>query len=391
MRVEPVQAAEQTQSVTLTGIIFRDERVVYGESGGGVIRLYANGEKVSKNATVARVYDTFRSEDYALTSLDRKISILTDSNKVSDNTTKNLDAKINRLYYTIRLKSEQGDFSSVAEKTDELLVLLNRREILVNARLNFNAEIAEYKARRDELISSGSGLSTEVKTPVSGYFSSCVDGYENLFTAKAATELSYEDLAELMDQPAQELSVTKDGYAVGKIAHDSKWYLCAVTDKDTAYKLTEGEKYTVAFPTASGSEKEFTLMRIITQNGGNKAVIVFGTDIQSRELGEARKQTVSLVMERIEGLRVPVSAVRTDEENHTGVYILKNNKVTFRKIEILSEKDGYCIVKEYAPDEEGYSEMLHKYDSLIISGKGLKEAAEEADGETTDYEIRIFG
>ena len=35
--------------------------------------------------------------------------------------------------------------------------------------------------------------------------------------------------------------------------------------------------------------------------------------------------------------------------------------------------------------------MLHKYDSLIISGKGLKEQAEEADGDTTDYEIRIFG
>ena len=96
-------------------------------------------------------------------------------------------------------------------------------------------------------------------------------------------------------------------------------------------------------------------------------------------------------MERIEGLRVPVSAVRTNENNQTGVYILKNNKVTFRRIEILDEKDGSCIVKEFSPDEEGYAEMLHKYDSLIISGKGLKEQAETDDGETTDYEIRIFG
>lgn len=391
MRVEPVQSAEQTQTVTLTGIIFRDEQVVYGQSGGGVVRLYTNGEKVSKNAVIARVYDTFRAEDYTLNRLERKLGILTDSNKVSDNTVKNLDAKINRLYYTIRLKSEQGDFSSVAEKTDELLVLLNRREIIVNSRLNYNDEIAQVKAQRESLISSGSGMFTDVTTPVSGYFSSCVDGYEQIFTAKAAVSLLYDELSELMKQPAQELAVTREGYAVGKIANDPKWYLCAETDRDTAYMLTEGEKYSISFPTASGRETEFTLQRIVAQNGGSGAALVFSTDIQSRELGDARKQTVSLVLERTEGLRVPVSAVRTDDENHTGVYILKNNKVTFRRIEILTEKDGNCIVKEYAPDEEGYSEMLHKYDSLIISGKGLKEQAEEADGDTTDYEIRIFG
>ena len=391
MRVEPVQSAEQTQAATLTGIIFRDEQVVYGESGGGVVRLYANGEKVSKNAVVARVYDSFRSEDYALTQLDRKIGILTDSNKASDNTVKNLDAKINRLYYTIRLKSEQGDFSSVSEKTDELLVLLNRREILVNARLNFNAEIAELKAQRERLVSSGTGAATDVKTPVSGYFYSSVDGYENMFTGSAAASLSYGELAELMQRSAEELSVTTDGYAVGKTALDSNWYLCAQTDRDTAYKLSEGEKYVINFTAASGKETEFTLQRIITENGGNGAILVFYTDTQPRDLGTARKQTVSLVLEKTEGLRVPVSAVRTNENNEVGVYILKNNRITFRKINILAETDGYCIVKEYAPDEEGYSEMLHKYDSLIISGKGLKEQTAEDDGETTDYEIRIFG
>ena len=389
MRVEPVQSAEQTQTITLTGIVFRDEQVIYGQSGG-VVRMYADGEKVGKNSVVARVYDTFTAQDYALSRIDRKINILTDSNKSSDNTVKSLDTKINRLYYTIRLKSEEGDFASLAEKTDELLVLLNRREILVNARLNYNSEISQLKAQRESIISSGSGTYTEVKTPVSGYFSSSVDGYERMFTASAAKSLSYDELSELMKRPAEELSVTTEGYAVGKMGSDPKWYICAETDRDTAYKLSEGHKYSISFTAASGRETEFTLQRIVVQNGGSGAVLVFSTDILSEDPG-SRKQTVSVVMERIEGLRVPVSAVRTNDEDQTGVYILKDNRVTFRRIQILAEKDGSCIVKEYAPDEEGYSEMLHKYDSMIISGKGLKEQAEDNDGETTDYEIRIFG
>ena len=391
MRVEPVQYAEQSENLTLTAVIFRDEQVIYGDRNGGVVRLFSNGERVAKNDVVARVYETLRTEDYTLSRIEKRLNILTDSNKVNDNTTKNTDAKISKLYYTIRLKSEEGDFATLSEKTDELLVLLNRREIIVNARLNFNTEIADLKAMRDRMLASGTGVGYEVKTTISGYFSSFVDGYEDVFTSDKALKYGYNELSDLLEHGADNLSVTSQGYAVGKVSHLPTWYICAKTDRDTAYKLSEGKKYTVSFPMASGSETEFTLVRIVAENGGEGAMLVFSTDIQSREIGSARKQTVSVTMEKTTGLRVPISAVRTDDDNNTGVYILKNNKVTFRKIDILTESDGYCIVKEYAPDEEGYAEMLHKYDNLIISGKGLKEQAETEDGETTEYEIRIFG
>ncbi len=391
MRVEPVQYAEQSENLTLTAVIFRDEQVIYGDRSGGVVRLYSNGERVGKNAVVARVYETLRTEDYTLSRIEKRLGILTESNKISDNTTKNTDAKINKLYYTVRLKSEEGDFSTLSEKTDELLILLNRREIIVNARLNFNTEIADLRAMRDRMLASGSSVGYDVTTDVSGYFSGFVDGYENIFTSDKALKYDYKELSGLLRSEADELSVTDKGYAVGKVAHLPTWYICAETDRDTAYKLSEGESYTIGFPMASGSETEFRLERIVAENGGEGAMLVFSTDIQSAEIGSARKQTVSVTMEKTTGLRVPISAVRTDDDNNTGVYILKNNKVTFRKIDILTEGDGYCIVREYAPDEEGYVEMLHQYDNLIISGKGLKEQANTDDGETTEYEIRIFG
>ncbi len=391
MRVEPVQYAEQSENLTLTAVIFRDEQVIYGDRSGGVVRLYSNGERVGKNAVVARVYETLRTEDYTLSRIEKRLGILTESNKISDNTTKNTDAKINKLYYTVRLKSEEGDFSTLSEKTDELLILLNRREIIVNARLNFNTEIADLKAMRDRMLASGSSVGYDVTTDVSGYFSGFVDGYENIFTSDKALKYGYKELSGLLRSEADELSVTDKGYAVGKVAHLPTWYICAETDRDTAYKLSEGESYTIGFPMASGSETEFRLERIVAETGGEGAMLVFSTDIQSAEIGSARKQTVSVTMEKTTGLRVPISAVRTDDDNNTGVYILKNNKVTFRKIDILTEGDGYCIVREYAPDEEGYAEMLHQYDNLIISGKGLKEQANTDDGETTEYEIRIFG
>ena len=390
MRVEPVQSAEITDAITVTGVIFRDETVVYGEKEGGVVRMYANGEKVGKNAVVARVYDALNTGSSELSKIDRKIEILTESNKINDTSIKNLDAKISRLYYTIRLKSEEGDFGTVTEKSEELLVLQNRREIIINARLNYNAEIAELREMRERIISDSVGEGVEVRTSVSGYFSGYVDGYENIFTASAAKTMQYDELAALLDKRAENTERTEDGYSVGKIALSPVWYLCAQTDRDTAYKLSEGKKYNISFPMASGDETEFTLERIVAENAGSGAVLVFSSDSVCRDVGSARKQTVSVTKERISGLRVPVSAIRTNDDGSIGVYILKNNRTTFRKIDIISEQDGYCIAREYSPEDEGYPEMLHKYDSMIVQGKGLSEQTRE-DDETTGYEIRIFG
>ncbi len=223
MRVEPVQYAEQSENLTLTAVIFRDEQVIYGDRSGGVVRLYSNGERVGKNAVVARVYETLRTEDYTLSRIEKRLGILTESNKISDNTTKNTDAKINKLYYTVRLKSEEGDFSTLSEKTDELLILLNRREIIVNARLNFNTEIADLKAMRDRMLASGSSVGYDVTTDVSGYFSGFVDGYENIFTSDKALKYGYKELSGLLRSEADELSVTDKGYAVGKVAQLPTW------------------------------------------------------------------------------------------------------------------------------------------------------------------------
>jgi multidrug efflux pump subunit AcrA (membrane-fusion protein) len=390
MTVEPVQSAEISNQLTLTGVIFRDERVVYGATSGGVVRMFSNGEKVSKNAVVAKIYDTLRTEDRTLSRIENDLSILAESNKISDTSTKNTDAKINKLYYTIRLKSEEGDYATVAEKTEELLILLNRREIIVNARLNFNTEIADLRAQREKIVSAATGEHEDVKTPVSGYFYSYADGYENVFTSEAALKLGYEDLSSLLESEAEKQS-QEDGYAVGKMAQSAVWYLCMKTDRESAAGLSEGKTYPVSFPMASGSEIDFTLERIVTQNGGEGAVLVFSTSTLSADIGSARKQTVSVIQEKTVGLRVPVTAVRTNDEGEIGVFILKNDRTTFRKIQILTEQDGYCLVREFSPDEEGYSEMLHKYDNLVTSGKGLKEQKAEDDGETTEYEIRIFG
>ena len=63
-------------------------------------------------------------------------------------------------------------------------------------------------------------------------------------------------------------------------------------------------------------------------------------------------------------------------------------------IEKLLRGFGGAVVLDEAyidfSSKPGAQQLLGKYDNLIVSGKGLKEQT-EPDGETEEYEIRIFG
>lgn len=57
----------------------------------------------------------------------------------------------------------------------------------------------------------------------------------------------------------------------------------------------------------------------------------------------------------------------------SGVYILNGNTIAFKQIEVLSESDGFCIVKEqpaYSEDPE-YYKKLGLYEMIVTNGRKL--------------------
>ena len=388
MAVETVEAAELSDAVTATGVIFRNETVLYGTRYGSLDRLFANGERAAKDSEVVRIYEKKADSDAELALIDRQISILAESGSVSDNSTKAVDAEINRLYYAVRQKAEDGDYGGIANKLKRLLINMNRREIITNSRANFNSEAALLRERRDGIVrSSGTPLET-VYTPVSGYFMYDVDGYERILTADALKNISYSGLKELLDAKAEQIESTAYGYAVGKIAPSAGWYLCAELNPKTAMGLEEGREYGVTFSLSPDQEIRLTLDRILT--GAESSVIIMSSDVMPADFNSSRKQTVQIRSESVTGLRVPVGAVRVDGNGRQGVFILKNNRTTFRYVEVLESIEGYYIVREMRPEDEDYALYLHRNDVMIVRGKNLKEQINLPEEESTEYRIRIF-
>lgn len=363
-----------SETFSADAYIFRDEKVISANNTGTVNLMYDDGTMVRRGAAVASIFSGGNTDEIKrqVMDLERQITVLENSSiakdvTLSDSTT--IDTRIASLYYTIESKLAEDDLDYVFRRRDELLTLLNKRQLLLKAVESFNPQMAELRSQKTALTTSLGGASETVYTDVSGYLYSDVDGYESIFTLESADTFTLDDFHQMTEK---EPALT-GGNAVGKIVTDYRWYIaCEVPSVQQQY-YTVGNRYTVRFPYSGDEEVPMELRRIVTSNEDDGIVLVFSTGNVPEGFNFLRKQTVEIVQQSYTGYRVPVSSVRIIDEKQ-GVFVKKGNLAVFKQIEPLVEIDGYFIVAEQDKrNDENYADKLGMYDLIITKGKNLYE------------------
>ena len=360
------------EKILSDGYIFRDETVLYTSVDGILNSYYNEGEHVKAHSAVACVYSGAYSDvSEQLNVIDKKLDLLKKSNitlGAEAYDTKYTDKQINQLYYLICEKISVGDFEYAKEKTEELLVLLNKREIITNKRLNFNNEIAFYESQKQSLTGAGATPADTVKTKIPGYYYSSTDGYETLFTVQTLENITLDEF-KLLSKSSPVKSGDDGRYAAGKIVGDHDWYIVCTADKMSASEFTQGTKYSIYFPYEAGMMLEFTHERTVSSPNDEEAVLIFRTNTVPEGFSFERRQKIEITYKATEGIRIPSGALHFSN-GEQGVYILDDNVIRFIKTDIIYEGDGYYISKtDYG---EGDTETrLREHDRIIIGGKEL--------------------
>lgn len=360
------------EKVISDGYIFRDETVLYTSFDGILNSYFEEGEHVKAHSEVACVYSgTYSDVSEQLKVIDKKLDILKKSNVslgAEAYDTKYTDKQINQLYYLICEKISQGDFEYAGEKSKELLVLLNKREIITNKRLNFNNEISVYESKRQSLVGNGDVPSDTVKTKIPGYYYSTTDGYETVFTVQSLENMTVDEFKVLSTSSPVKNS-GQGRYAAGKIAGSHDWYIVCTVDKMTASEFEQDSLYGIYFPYEAGMTIEFTLERTVSTPKDEESLLIFKTDTVPSGFSFERRQNIEITYKATEGIKIPSDALHLSNGEH-GVYILDNNVIRFIKTDIIYEGDGYYISKtDYG---EGDTERhLREHDRIILGGKEL--------------------
>ena len=351
-------------SQIFTGYIFREETVLKSSTVGSRNYHYYDGEKAPANRIVADVY-TFDSKSLSeqIASVKKQIEILRASMSLGKLTVSEVNQQIELVSYDITQKNAAGDAAAANALSDKLLVLMAKKELLVSGKSDYSAEIAELENRKNTLVSSLGMPAESVTSPVSGYFYSKTDGYEEIFTpaaAKALTLESYDALREAL--PAVNTN------AVGTLVTSAKWYYAAKVPEENADGFLVGTVYDCLF-LDNGYTGTIPMKLISKETQLGQTLLVFYSSTMPRDFDMTRVQRMQATRGSYEGFRIPAEVVRA-EKGKTFVYIFKEGYAVRREVIILWEQNGYYIVSS---DVENNGTMLALNDLVIINDTKLYE------------------
>lgn len=347
-----------------TGYLFRDETVLFTDTRG-VGRLYfQNGEKIPAGSTVIDIYRDENAERLQqLKNMEKQIFILKEASAVSGLTIEDVQKQIESTQKLIAEKKASGNMSAADALGDSLLILIAKKDLMLQGRTRYDIEISSWEQQCTHLIAS-LGLPIEsVRTPISGYFREEADGYERYFTADAARTLSLASFDRLISREAE---TTQD--ARGTLISDSLWYFAAKVPATAVEGFDIGSTYSCRFP-----DNRYTGIVDMSvydkQIDGDLALIVLASNRLPQDFDMTRCQRIEIVRATYSGYRIPASEVRV-RDGITYVYIFRKGCARERAIDIIWEQNGYYIVSETYTSASDMP-ILKLNDLVIIGERGL--------------------
>ena len=362
--------------VRAQGTVFRSEQLIEPVSASGVM-VYncADGDEVAMSEEVAAVYSdsTVSTVNNQLEQLQHELDSLTKAQTAKATrytAVSNLSSEINDQAGKIVDFVQDGVVEGISDQKDELVSLLNRKKIALGQEESFEGRITELNAQisyLEQVKDQQRGVSVE--SPAAGYFCKEVDGYEEVFTAEALEDITYEGYQQLVSSQPQTVSD-----AVGKIVTTHVWYLGVDLDNTQAQKFELGDSVRLDFKFANGQTVTGEVVQIIPDNERSNTVVIFECKDVSDRMLKLRQQSVDIIFTTYSGLRVSSQALRY-EQNVPGVYVLDKTTIRFKPVEIIKDNGNFLLCEPRTGTDDAHT--LSRLDLVILESGGteLKDGA----------------
>lgn len=369
LNTETALTYSMTEDVPFEGVFLRDETVVYSSGSGVIDYEHSDGSKVGKSSVVARRYksesDIERRRE--IEKINEQITVLTDAQKLAgtdNNQLESISSQINERHSLILESLIGGDYSAAQDQETALLGVLSKREISRGDVGGYETKIAELEDRLSELEAMLSGDVTDIYADGAGYFVSNVDGYESKLSMSDSDSITADTIDEIISDP--ELSASSS--AIGKLIADYRWRVAAVIDSDSLFGCYEGGTVTLRVRSDPTPIEAEVVSITDTGRGDGTCVYVFECDTLTSSVVSSRTAQFKYIVNSYGGLRVSRSALRFNEEQERGVYVVASGKLVFKKINVEYWGDDYLICSQ-----EDDSDYLKLYDEIVTEGKDLYE------------------
>ena len=367
IQTETAYVYDMTEDIPFEGVYLRTEDVVYSTGTGVLSYAHEDSSKVGKSSVVAYRYRNERDIELnrRIDELDKQIAVLQEAEKLVGTDNSQLDtitSQINMVHSSLVDCIISGDYVAADDYENQMLEALSKREIAKGESLGYSEKIALLQQERAQLNSQLSGDVQRIYANGTGYFVSGVDGYEDKLTFEDSDTITADKIEEIISNP----DISSGGNAVGKLIADYRWRVAAVLDSSKLFGIYEGSTVSLRVGSQNTLLEAVVVAVNDTGRGDDTAVYVFECDRLTSAVVEGRTAHFKLAFNSYGGLRVSREAIRLNEAQERGVYVVRGSSLTFRKINVIYWGEDYVICSQ----EEG-DEYLKLYDEIVTQGKDL--------------------
>ena len=363
-------------SVEADALLIRREQVLSGGVGIADV-LPGEGERVGAGQTVAVLYRDGqaleRKKQIQQLTLEAELLQYATTQTEPGAGVAQLENDVVRAAVALRADSAAGEFNRLEEQVLDLKRAVLKRDYTYGGGMD-TSHLTQLSAQLRALQTRSAQDTSRVYAKTEGVFSAQVDGYETVLSLEEAAQLTPAGLDALLERGMQ-----SNDSAIGKIITANRWCLVANLPLRAAERLVKGGDAVVRF--AGDFSKDVT-MRVdaISKPEGERCTVLLSSDRYLAQTTLLRRQTVEVIFDSNQGLRVPKDAVHiltktvTDKEtgeetrvSTTGVYVLVNGQAEFKTVKTMAEGTQFYVVQ---PTNEG-KRVLRPGDQVIVRARNL--------------------
>ncbi len=355
------------ETIDFKGFALRDEKIIDTSASGTVIPLAHDGKRVANGDNIAVVC---QNDDQAaaytkLESLKHELERyknINDPDGTQELSADKLNTKISDAYDDIMDAVTTGAYDELPDALTAYADKCATKQILTEGSIDLSAKLTSLENEIAALTAQNINYSS-VKAPKSGYYINTIDGYESALSYKDALSLTSQQIESALNAEPAAVS----GNSLGKIVESYKWYIVGETESQNSSYFKKGAKITVNFPKEGVNHVTMLVEKADTQ--GDKMTVVLSCSLMDETFANMRTEDMQIVTKSHMGYRVPSNVIRFDEDNNTGIYVLRGKIITFIPVEIIYTEDDFAIIS--SSSSNGKSVRL--YDEVIIKGKDLED------------------
>lgn len=359
----PVYFSSEEETVELNGYLVRQEETFHSDTVT-LSHALGEGDRVGKGQTMATAYSdsSALSRVEQLDALKLRLEQLSFSlvSYLDPDAALKLDSSINSGILSLRQSIAGGEYSNAEEELSALKSAVLKRDYSSASQEEIEADIQETEQAIREMEATLRG--SDITAPESGIYSAACDGYETVLTPEFLTD----DLT-----PGKLNSVKPSGSDdanVGKLIYGDIWYYAANITDAQAEQLEGRSTVTLRFTKGISTDLKMTIQSISRSENGQRT-LVLRSDKYLAQVTLMRHQAATLVLRSYEGLRLPSTALRVNDEGVSGVYCRLGVRAKFKPVKVVYQGSGYALVEAASAAED--SSMLRRGDQVIVTAVEL--------------------